>query len=352
MSTMHTQHPKRPVVIDGSEGEGGGQILRTALGLALVTGRPFRIHGIRRGRARPGLLRQHRTAVQAAAEIGCARVEGDELGSTELSFEPGAVLHGRRRFATGSAGSATLVLHTVLPALLLTEGESVLTLEGGTDNEAAPPFAHLEQVYLPLVRRLGGEVRATLHRRGFYPAGGGSFEIHVVGGRPLTPFSLLDRGAPRARAFVVRTSGSVERHVAMRELHVLHERLGLRRGEGEHIVERSPGPGNILEARLVYEHAQELLVAFGKRGRPAETVADELVDAVTAFDASGAPVGEHTADQLVLLLALAGGGTFRTTAPTGHLRSQVALIPRFLPVRITVVKDEGATHRVEVHGVG
>lgn len=344
---MRVQATKAALEIDGSEGEGGGQILRTALCLSLVTGTPFRVHGIRSRRSRPGLLRQHLTAVRAAVEVGCAQVRGAELGSTELDFTPGAVVHGRRTFSVGSAGSATLVLHTVLPALLLTEGESVLRLEGGTDNEAAPPFEHLARVYLPLVRRLGGEVEATLHRRGFYPAGGGAFEVRVVGGRALRPFELLERGALLRRAFVVRTSGSVEAQVAERELRVLHSRLALRREEREHVVEDAIGPGNTIEALLEYEHSTELLVAFGRRGKRAEAVANELVDTVLAFDASCVPVSEHTADQLMLLLALSGGGRFRTLAPTGHMLSQAALIPRFLPVQVGI-RGDGSSFAVDV----
>ncbi len=137
--------------IDGSFGEGGGQILRTALSLSLVTGRPIQIDNIRAGRERPGLLRQHLTAVLAAAEIGQAQVEGAVLGSTSIGFVPGPVKAGEYRFAVGSAGSGTLVFQTVLPALMLATGPSRLVIEGGTHNDAAPPFPFLERAFLPLV---------------------------------------------------------------------------------------------------------------------------------------------------------------------------------------------------------
>jgi RNA 3'-terminal phosphate cyclase (ATP) len=141
--------------IDGSEGEGGGQVLRTSLSLSLVTGSPFRIEKIRAGRKKPGLLRQHLTAVQAAAQIGSAEVEGDELGSREIIFRPATVKPGRYTFSVGTAGSAGLVLQTVLPPLLLASGPSELTLEGGTHNPWAPPFDFLSRAFFPLLRRMG-----------------------------------------------------------------------------------------------------------------------------------------------------------------------------------------------------
>ena len=168
-----------PLKIDCSMGEGGGQILRSSLALSLVMGRSIRIEKIRAGRKKPGLLRQHLTAARAAAEIGRAQVRGVELGSEELEFAPGVVVPGEYRFAVGSAGSATLVLQTVLPALLTASGPSQLVLEGGTHNPMAPPFDFLEKAFLPCIRRMGPRVEATLTRPGFYPAGGGAFEVAI-----------------------------------------------------------------------------------------------------------------------------------------------------------------------------
>src|SRR5262245_8861795 len=163
------------LIIDGSFGEGGGQILRTALGLSLVTGVPFRIEKIRAGRQKPGLMRQHLTAVNAAAQVGQAEVIGASVGSQELTFTPGKISPGDYTFAVGTAGSATLVLQTVLPALLTAAQPSFLTLEGGTHNPHAPPFDFLARAFLPLIGRMGPSVTATLIRPGFYPAGGGQF---------------------------------------------------------------------------------------------------------------------------------------------------------------------------------
>jgi RNA 3'-terminal phosphate cyclase (ATP) len=159
------------ITIDGSEGEGGGQILRTALALALVTGRPFRIERIRAARKKPGLLRQHLTAVHAAVAVSSARVSGAELGSNTLSFEPSRVRGGDYRLAVGTAGSATLVLQAVLPALLITSESSRLTLEGGTHIPNAPPFDFLVKTFLPILRRMGACVDVRLEAHGFYPEG-------------------------------------------------------------------------------------------------------------------------------------------------------------------------------------
>src|SRR5687768_8335334 len=160
-------------VLDGSQGEGGGQVLRTSLGLSLLTGTPFKIENIRANRSPPGLRRQHLTAVEAAAQVGDAEVEGAAVGARALTFTPRAVKTGDFRFAVGTAGSCTLVLQTVLPALMTRATASRLVLEGGTHNPMAPPFDFLERVYLPLLERMGPRVSMTLERPGFYPAGGG-----------------------------------------------------------------------------------------------------------------------------------------------------------------------------------
>jgi RNA 3'-terminal phosphate cyclase (ATP) len=178
------------ITIDGATGEGGGQILRSTLALSLVTGRPFRIENIRAGRAKPGLLRQHLTAVQAATQVSQARVTGADLGSRTLSFEPSQVRGGDYRLAVGTAGSATLVFQTVLPALLRAREATRLTLEGGTHNPLAPPFDFLAKTFLPIVRRMGASVDVRLDAYGFYPAGGGSFTATIELCARLCPVTL------------------------------------------------------------------------------------------------------------------------------------------------------------------
>ncbi len=181
------------IVIDGSEGEGGGQMVRNALALSLVTGQPFRIDNIRANRPKPGLMRQHVTAIEAASAIGGVRCEDAAVGAGSLVFRPGRVVPGDYRFAVGTAGSTGLVLQTILPPLLLADRPSRLTIEGGTHNTYAPPIDFIDRTFLPLVRRMGPRVTVRLVRHGFYPAGGGRIDVEIEPG-PLKPLELVERG--------------------------------------------------------------------------------------------------------------------------------------------------------------
>lgn len=205
------------IVIDGSLGEGGGQVLRTALSLSMVTGKPFRIEKIRAGREKSGLLRQHLAAVLAAKDVGQADVDGAVLSSTSLSFKPKSIQPGEYHFVVGTAGSGTLVMQTVLPALMIASAPSRLVIEGGTHNMAAPPFDFVEKCFLPQIERMGPKVQVNLERYGFYPAGGGRFTVEIEPERKLTPLSLGDRGetqAPIVHALV----SNLNPKIALREL--------------------------------------------------------------------------------------------------------------------------------------
>jgi RNA 3'-terminal phosphate cyclase (ATP) len=328
--------------IDGSAGEGGGQILRTSLALSLVTGRPIRVRGIRAARRKPGLLRQHLTAVLAARDVGGARVSGAELGSTELEFAPSGIRPGRHRFAVGTAGSASLVLQTILPALWSASERSEIEIEGGTHNPAAPPFEFLARVFFPALERLGPRVRGELLRHGFFPAGGGRARF-VVEPAELRPAEWIEPGEPvrrRARALVAH----LPRRIATRELEVVRRKLGWPEDALESIeVEDSDGPGNVVLLELENEHATELVAGFGAHDARAEHVAAEAVDQARRWIASKAPVGVHLADQLVLPLALARGGRFRTPALSRHARTQIELVRTFLGTSIEVAEAPDST---------
>lgn len=322
----------RSIEIDGSIGEGGGQILRSSLSLALVTGQPCRVTAIRAGRRKPGLLRQHLTAVKAALEISDGVVDGAEPGSRELVFRPGPVRPGEYRFAVGTAGSATLVLQTILPALLLASGPSRLVLEGGTHNPLAPPFDFLTDTFLPQLARFGARVTARLDRPGFYPAGGGRFEVEIEPAPRLQEIELLERGSDRGRVALVHLA-ALPQHIAQRGFERLRERLGWAESACQlisHAAER--GPGFALLAQVASEHVTETFSAFGERGLKTEALADQLAEQVRRYLAATAPVGEHLADQLLLPLALAGRGAFRTTGLSLHARTNLDVIAKFLPV--------------------
>jgi RNA 3'-terminal phosphate cyclase (ATP) len=338
------------VVIDGSFGEGGGQILRSALALSVITGQPIRIERIRQGRNKPGLLRQHLASLKAAAAICSAEVTGAELGSKDVTFAPGPVRAGTYEFSIGSAGSANLVLQTVIPPLLLAGESSRVTVEGGTHNPASPPFDFLEKVYRPQLEAIGARLETELLRVGFYPVGGGRVAVTVHPFLQARPLSLLTRGAlldKKVRALVAR----LPRRVAERELVVLARRLGLSPlALHVEVIEESSGPGNAILVELCFEHVHELVAGFGERGVLAEHVAELTAEEVQRYLAHGAPVGEHLADQLLLPLAIGAGGRFRTGPLSSHTETNLDVIRQLLPVKIEVIPAEGGLVDVEVEG--
>jgi RNA 3'-terminal phosphate cyclase (ATP) len=335
------------LTIDGAMGEGGGQVLRTSLALAAITGTPITIERIRAKRSRPGLLRQHLTAVRAMGEVCSARVVGAELGSPQIRFEPGKTRHGNYHFAVGTAGSATLVLQTILPALLVSEGESTVILEGGTHNAWAPPFDFIRDTFVPLLQRMGAHVSVELERYGFYPAGGGRILLHVAGGKTLGPLTINERG-PIQKVKIRAVVSEIPEHVAEREVRTLALLLADFPIEVESALVESNGPGNVASVAIHCEHLTETFTGFGERGVRAETVAHTLAGEVRKYLSAEAPVGEHLADQLLLPLALCGSGTFRTAKPSLHATTNLQVIEKFLPGRLHF--DE-RTGRIEAHPV-
>ena len=322
------------VTLDGSEGEGGGQMLRSSLSLALVTGTPLRMVNVRAGRAKPGLLRQHLTALRAAAEVSGARVEGAELGSREVLFAPGRVRAGEYAFRVGTAGSATLVMQTVLPALLCAAGPSTVTFEGGTHNPMAPSYDFIERVFLPVLNRMGPTVTCALARAGFYPAGGGRFTVGVTPATRLARVEIMERGEVRAKRVVARVAG-LSGGIAARELTAADEVLGWgRECLRVETLPRDEGPGNVVLVEVACAHATEVFVHCGEKGKSAEAVGAAVAAEARAWLDAEVPVGEHLADQLLLPMALAGGGRFVTTEPTLHTTTNARVIERFLPVSI------------------
>ena len=272
-----------------------------------------------------------------------------EIGSTELTFEPDSVKGGEYEFAVGTAGSATLVAQTVLPALLLNGPPSKIVFEGGTHNPYAPPFEFLDRTFLPIIRKMGPDVRGTLQRRGFFPAGGGRFELEITPSDRLTPVEALDRGERkfvRAEAVVANLPVGI----AERELKIVSWRLNWPEDALE-IREESDnaGPGNVLLLTLGFDHVTEVFSGFGEVGTTAEAVAERTVKAVQKHLRSKAAVGFHLADQLLLPMALARGGRFTTSRVTRHAITNIAVIKEFLEIEIDV---EEVDHKLWCVSVG
>lgn len=317
------------IKIDGSFGEGGGQILRSALGLSMYTGKAFTIENIRAGRKKPGLMRQHLTAVRAGREICGAKVEGDEIGSQTLTFRPGAVKSGDYRFSIGTAGSCTLVLQAILPSLLTAKGGSRVTFEGGTHNPMAPPFHFLNEAFFRTLREMGVGIECSLGSYGFYPAGGGSFEVVITPAAELKQFELDERGELleyEAKALVAK----IPYKIAEEEIKIIRARLGWEAEAARALTVESRGPGNIVMIKLVSERVTELFTGFGEKGLPLKVVANRAAGKVQRYLNSRAVVDEYLADQLLIPMALAGGGSFTTHKPSMHTITNIEVIKQFM----------------------
>lgn len=330
------------IELDGAHGEGGGQTVRTALSLSAITGEAFRIVNIRAGRPDPGLKPQHLAGVRLMQRLCSAEVSGDEAGSRELAFRPGRMAGGSYEFDVGTAGSLTLLMQSVLPALFFCDGEVQLDLTGGTDVRWSPPVDHHRLVLLPLLRRMGGSVDMEVMRRGFYPKGGGRVRLRVGGGR-LSPLRLEERGellGVVGVSCVQNLRAEVAERMAASALTVLPG-ARIEREEG---MGASAGAGITLAAE--YERTVLGWSALGERGIPAEKVGREAANCLRRAMDNGGTVDARTADQLLPFMALAGDSCLKVGVISGHLESQMQLIPHFLPVRFEV--REGSPHRIEV----
>lgn len=354
------------IEIDGSSGEGGGQVLRTSLSLSAVTERPTRIRHIRAGRSNPGLAPQHLTVLRALARICDARLHGDEIGSTEVLFEPGSKpVAGQYVFDVaearkgGTAGSATLIFQALLIPLALAREESLLVVRGGTHVPWSPSFEAIDGVFLPAVRMMGLDADCRLDERGFYPAGGGQLTAIVrpmAPGKRVEPLVMLERGplvSIRGTAIASNLPAHIPQRMANRARNLLNES-----GMPNDILParvRGAGPGAGLFIVAEYEGGRASFSAIGERGKRAETVAEEACRDLLAHHGSNRPVDMHLADQLLLPMALAGGPSrIVTCRTTSHQRTNADIIGRFLPVRIDfeAVEGKGGGIYVVPFGVG
>lgn len=364
MRDRHSQQAnsmgREMVVIDGSHGEGGGQILRTALTLAALTQRPARIGNIRAGRRRPGLRPQHLTAVRAAAAVSDAHLEGDELGSQTLILMPsGKLCSGKYDFDVaqaaddGSAGSVALVLQTVLLPLAMAKGESHVELRGGTHVAWAPSASYLKHVFLPAVEPMGVHAEVELEQWGFYPVGGGILHAHILGraGWP-NPISLTERGALErvwGIAAVTNLPSHIPQRMANRAVNVLSEQ-GLD-ADIEARRLRGTGPGAGIFVFAEYQRVTAGFTAYGRKGLPAERVSESVCEELMAHHRSDAAADPHLADQLILPAALSEGESRLVTSEvTEHLLTNAWVVQQFLDCHVNVRGHLGAPGTIVVQG--
>ena len=336
------------LTIDGDIGEGGGQVLRTALTLSVCRQKAFRITNIRKRRKRPGLQRQHLVAVQAAAAISSADIEGAETGSQELVFKPKELHAGQYHFSIGTAGSTTLVAQTIIPGLMLAKGPSTVTLEGGTHNNMAPPFNFLEKVFCALINRMGPKITADLKQYGFYPRGGGIIHLDIQAVDRLRPLELTTRGRlVKLRAEILLAH--LPEHIALREKNDIIRDLEIDESD---VVLRdavtSPGPGNAVMISIESEHITEMFTSYGMLGVPAERVVETVAAEVQNYLKSGVPVGSHLADQLLIPLVLAGSGAFVTATPSLHTLTNIEVINQLTGISLKTTEIESNVWRISI----
>jgi RNA 3'-phosphate cyclase len=339
------------IEIDGSYGEGGGQILRTALGLSAVLKKPFTIRHIRSNRKNPGLQAQHLEAVEALARITEAQTEGVKFGSQEIVFIPQRILPGDYRFEVKTAGSVTLLLQAIFLPLCLSGGNSTATLTGGTHVPWSPSFHYLSEVLLPTLRWMGVSADAAIEQWGFYPRGGGRIRLRIDPVQELKPFSLVKRGSLR-RVRGISASSRLPKHVAERQREQAINRIQKElKTDAEITIQQdvpSSGPGSFLFLLAEYENVFAGFSSLGSRGKPAEKVADEAVDSLRDYMKSDACVDPHLADQLIPFMAMAkGGSAFSTTNVTEHLLTNLWAINHFLKVKLDMKGEKGMSASIE-----
>lgn len=339
------------VEIDGSYGEGGGQILRSALSLSIITGMPFRLVNIRAGREKPGLRPQHLTSVQAATTISDAEVDGAKVGSLALEFAPRAAKAGNYQFDVGTAGAVMLIFQTLLPPLCRTSEESQIFLRGGTHVPFSPPFHFVAEVFLPMVALMGVKADVHLLKAGWNPKGGGEVTATIAPAAAVQPLNLTERGTLR-HVTVYALISNLPDHIAQRERDTAANLLrDLREIKPRLEIQRLPsiGEGTMVVLVAEFENTVVGFSAMGQIGKRAERVAEEAVRPFLKFLKSDATVDSHLADQLLLYMALAEGrGSIVTNELTAHVRTNVWLIEKFLPVQFKVDGELGKRATIEV----
>jgi RNA 3'-phosphate cyclase len=336
--------------IDGSQGEGGGQVLRSSLCLSLITQKELEITNIRAGRSKPGLRAQHLKAVEAAGLIGRAQVSGANLGSTALTFQPTEIQPGRYHFDIGTAGATTLVLQTIFLPLALSGAKSTVTITGGTHVRWSPSYHYLELHWLPFMRQIGCQIDLKMELAGYYPQGGGRVSATINPCEKISPLELTDRGKLKHIRGISAIS-NLPRHIARRQREQVLRRIGDRYYLSDiRLVElASRFKGTMLLFLAEFEHSQACYFSLGELGKPAERVADEAIEELEEFLSTDGAIDQYLADQLLLPLTFASGPSrLRTSKITRHLLTNAQVLRSFLPVQIDIEGDLGTPGLISI----
>jgi len=341
------------IEIDGSKGEGGGQILRSALTLSLITGKPFRLRKIRARRSKPGLRPQHLAALKAAAEISRAKVEGARLGSKRIVFIPGTTLAGAYHFKIGTAGSTSLLFQCIYLPLSLAGGSSSIQIDGGTHVPWSPCFDYLSSNWNHYLRKMGLHSQLEIRLAGYYPKGGGEIYAEISNSEVLRGMSLMKRGELE-RIHILSLSSNLPEHVGERQAKRASTRLSEYSGLLEQSIAQipSPGIGSTLVLLGEFEHSTVCYFGIGAKGKSAETVADEAVDQFNKFILRDGALDQFISDQILLPLIFAEDeSNFTTSEVTQHLLTNADVIQAFANAQVEVSGDLGERGSVHIRPV-
>jgi RNA 3'-terminal phosphate cyclase (ATP) len=350
-------HDANYIEIDGAQGEGGGQVLRSSLSLSILTGKPVHLYNIRANRSKPGLMHQHLQAVDAAAAISKAHVVGAALNSQSISFHPEEIRSGRYRFDIGTAGSTALVLQTIFTPLSQANSASSIIITGGTHVLWSPTYEYIDLHWMPLMHAAGFDGQIDLDQAGFYPQGGGRISANIRPAGRIRPICLTERGK-LLRIRGIAGIANLERSIAERMKRHAVQRLnklipwdGTPELQIKPVEENSPSKGAFFMLLAEFESGRACYTALGEPGKPAERVADEAIDELLAFFETRATIDPFLADQLLLPLSLSGGiSELITPRITEHLLTNATILQTFLPCKIEI---DGALYQpgaVRIYG--